>query len=198
MQPFKQSNKYTCGAAGLLVLLNHFNSRFRLTKPNEFEIWHRSALLPLKINDIFALASIAKKNSLQPRVFVGKLEYEVPGYRFKGYTLDDVKDAQYLSWLFYQKARKLNVEVQVHDFDLAFARSFLFKGNALLLRLNSTLLHDMENTSCLVPVFGYSNNKYLLVDTIKGEKRLVADKEMEEAFSTLKIKCKEDPRMIVL
>lgn len=198
MQPFKQSNKYTNGAAGLLVILNHFNSRFRLTKPNEFEIWHRSALLPLKISDVFALATIAKKNGLQPRVVVGKSECEIPGYRFKGYTLDDVKEAQYLSRLFYQKARGLKVEVQVCDFDLAFARSFLFKGNVLLLRLNSALLHDADNASSLVPVFGYSNNKYLIVDTIKGEKRLVADQEMEDAFASVTIKCKEDPRMIVL
>ncbi len=197
MLPYQQSNAYTGGASALLVVLNHYNPKFRLAKPNEFEIWQRSALLPLKTSCVFALSAIAKQNGLNPKVVVGKQEFEYPGYRFKGYKLSDIKDAAFMSQLFYHKAKNLGVEITVEDFSLSLVKSLLLQNRVLILRLNSFLVSERNHSSNLIPVFGYSNNKYLIIDTQEGAKKLLTDEEMEESFETLKTKCKRDPRMIL-
>src|SRR3989338_4064686 len=197
MQPFKQSNTHTSGAAALLVMLNHFLGRFRLTKANEYEIWHRSALLPLKNCSVYALASLAKQNGLLPRVIVGKLEFSDPAYRFKGYTLQDVQEAAFMSKLFFYKAKKQGIDIKIEVFTLEKVKEFLTKAKPVILQVNAASLGLKETSIELVPLFGYSNNKFLMIDTFSGTKCLVPEEQMAEAFQTTISKCKQDPKMIV-
>ncbi len=199
MEFYKQTTKYTCAAAGLMMILNHFNPDFKLTRQNEFLIWHRSAVLPMRGSSIYALSLIAQDFGVKAEVVVGEVQYKFPAYRFRSYKLKEVQIADYSSNLFYNSAMEKGIKISVKEFGLEEVKQLLNKGKILLLRVNIGLLRGTKankNIAHYLTVYNYGDGKFLVVDPLKG-KSIVHEEQMQEIFETVKTKCKRDNRMII-
>ncbi len=195
MEPYIQTTDYTAAPSCLLSILNHFN-KLELKRKNEFKIWMKSALLPIRASSIYALAITAKKHGLKPKIVAGNLDYEYPNYRFKSYKLKEINQAKITSKLYLKKAQKENIKIEKKDFDLDYVKKLLMKKKILLLRLNIGIIRNIKSTSNYVVVYGYGNNKFLVNDSRLG-KLLIPEEQMKEAFETVITKCKRDSRMII-
>jgi hypothetical protein len=197
MQPYKQSNEYTGGAAALLMILNHYDPKVELSKEYEYEIWRKAAALPVRAPDIYGLALVAHEHRRRVKVVVGELKYQYPNYRFQGYKLSEIEEATYMAELFCKRLKRFGVEVARKDVDLDQVKDLLRGDKVLLLRLNSGVLRNSKASSSFFPVFRYGDKKFLIVDPQDGQKKLVYEDKMKEAFETVKTKCHRDHRMIV-
>ena len=195
MEIYKQTTKYTGAASSLLMVLNYFK-KLELNKENEHKIWQNSALLPTRVSSIFALAVIAENMGIKTKVVVGTTRFDYPNYRFKKYKLKDIEQARYTSTIYLKKAKDKKIPIEEREFDIEEVKQRLKEGKVLMLRLNVGLLRKRKVTSNYVVVYGYSNEKFLLVDAKKG-KMLVPEEEMKEALETIKTKGKRDKRMII-
>jgi len=195
MKPYLQTTEYTCAASALLMILNHFNKDFELSRENEFHIWKTTANLPVRASSIYGLAVFAKKNGLHPQIILGEKEYDFPDYRFKRYTKKDIDDARFTSRIYHKEAVNLGIPIQEKEFTLEDVKKLLEQGRIIMLRLNAGVLRDTRSTSNYVVVYNYKN-KFHVIDPKQG-KLIVADNILEEAFSTLQTKKKRDHRMIV-
>jgi hypothetical protein len=195
MEIYKQTTKYTGAASSLLMVLNYFK-KLELNKENEYKIWQNSALLPTRVSSIFALAVIAENMGVKTKVVVGTTRFDYPNYRFKKYRLKDIEQARYTSTIYLKKAKDKKIPIEEREFDIEEVKQRLKEGKVLLLRLNVGVLRKKKVTCNYVVVYGYSNEKFLLVDSKKG-KMLVPEEEMKEALETVKTKGKRDKRMII-
>jgi hypothetical protein len=198
MQPYKQSNEYTGGAAALLMALNHYDPKVELTKEAEYEIWRRSAALPVRAPDIYGLALVAHEHRRRVKVVVGEIKYQYPNYRFQGYKLTEIEEASYMSELFYKRLKRAGVEVVRKDFGLDQVRDLVRGDKVVILRLNAGVLRNSKASSSFFPIFKYGDKKYLLVDPQDGQKKLVYEDKMKEAFDTVREKCHRDNRMLII
>lgn len=195
MQEYKQTTKYTGAAASLLMVLNHYD-KLELTRENEYRIWQNSALLPTRVSSIFALGVIAQNLGVKTSIVVGNTKFEYPNYRFKKYKLKDIEDAQYTSDIFLEKAKEKSIEVEEREFSLGEVKKHLNEGKVIMLRLNVGGIRNRKVTCNFVVVYGYSNEKFLVMDAKKG-KVLLPEEEMREAFETVTTKGKRDQRMVI-
>jgi len=197
MQPYKQSNEYTGGAAALLMVLNHYDPKVELTKENEYEIWRKTAALPVRASDIYGLTLVAHDHRRRVRVVVGELQYNYPNYRFQGYKLSEIEEATFTSDLFCKRLKRFGVEVVKKDFTLEYVKEALKGDRIVILRLNSGILRNSKASSNFFPVFKYGDRKFLIIDPQDGQKKLVYEEKMKEALDTVKEKCHRDNRMLV-
>lgn len=195
MQPYTQTTDFTAAPSCLLSILNYFN-KLETTRENEFKIWMKTALLPIRASSIYGLALLSKKYGLNPKIIAGNLDYEYPNYRFKSYKLRELNQAKLTSRLYFKKARKEKIPIEKKELSFEDVKTLLNHKNILLLRLNVGIIRNTKSVSNYVAVFGYGNNKFLINDSRLG-KVLIPEDQMREAFETVKIKCKRDNRMIV-
>ncbi len=198
MKPYKQTTKFTCAAAGLAMIINHFNPAFKLDQENEFDIWQRSAALPLRGSSIFGLALYAHEEGIPLKVIVGEPRFKFPGYRFKAYKKKEVELATLSSDFFLKKLKRAKVSVEKRDFDLKEVKQHLKQGKILLLRLIVGVIRrskDNKRTSHYIPVVAFNNKQFELFDPQNG-RLIVQEKIFKEAFEKVK-DVKRDNRMIL-
>jgi hypothetical protein len=195
METYIQTTEYTTAAVSLMLILNHFDDEFDVSRENEFRIWMNSCNLPTRACSIYGLAVYAKDHGLDPEIRLGEKEYEYPDYRFKGYTKKEIDEAKFSSKLYHKEARALDIPVKEEEFDLADVKDLLKDDNVILLRVNAGALRDEGSISNYVVVYKYRNN-YSMVDPVQGKIRVGEDK-LREAFETLVTKKKRDHRMVI-
>lgn len=195
MQPYLQTTSFTTAACGLMMIINHHDPQFELSKENEHRVWIATANLPVRASSIYALAALARERGLTPRIVLGEREYDYPDYRFKRYTKKEIDEAKFTSKLHAKRARELGVPIEERHFDLEEVKRLASAGHQLLLRVNAGVLREERSTSNYVVVYRY-RERFSLIDPRQG--RLILDEAiLDEAFKTLQSKKKRDPRMIV-
>ncbi len=195
MEAYKQTTKYTSAASSLLMILNHYG-KLDLTKENEYKIWQNSAQLPTRVSSIFALAVIAENLGIKTSIVVGNTKFEYPNYRFKRYRLKDIEQARFTSSIFLKKAKEKRIPIKTRDFDLEEVKQHIKEGKILMLRINVGKLRNKKVTCNYVVVYGYSNNKFLIMDARNG-KMIIREEDMREALETVTTKGKRDRRMVI-
>lgn len=197
MQHYKQTTYHTSGPSSLLMVLNHFNPKVKLDRKNEFKIWLESAVLPTRASSIYALATIAHKNNIKTKVVVGNLKYKFPNYRFRGYKLEEVKEASLVSRLYYNRAIKSGVDIEEHDFTLEDVKKLLKEGKFVILRLDAGFIGGVhEHEVKYILLASYKNKRFEIMDP--GSSRIIVpESEVREAFDSVITKRKRDHRMIV-
>ncbi len=198
MQFYKQTTKYTCAAASLAMIINHFKQDFKPSIEKEFEIWHRTATLPTRGSSIYALAIYAHEFGVPLKVVVGEHEYKFPGYKFKAYKKKEIEVANFSSELFYKKAQQLGIDIEEKEFDINEVKKQIKAGKVLLLRLIIGIVRgskENKRNPHYVPVYGYKDGKFLVMDPRLGPTEL-DEPVFDEAFDKVG-EIKRDHRMIV-
>lgn len=196
MKPYLQTTPFTTAASSLLAVLHHLNPETKLSRENEFHIWRKTVLLPTRASSIYALAIVAKKHNLDPKIIVEKKEYDFPDYRFHRYKKTEIEQANFSSQLYLKKAQQLNISVQEKSFTLTDIKNELQQKNIILLRINAGPLREEKNTSQYIVIYGYKDNQFQIVDPVVGNLS-ISESKLQEAFSTLETKKYRDHRMIV-
>lgn len=194
---YKQTTDYTGAPSALLMIVKQFNPSFQLSKENEFRFWQQSCSLPTRSSSLYALAAIAKRNNINVKVIVGDIDYKFPNYRFLGYKLDEIEEANFMSEMFLQEATNLGVHIEEREFDIEEVKKYLNNNKIVLLRLNAGLLRGKRSTANYLPVFSYKNSKFQIIDPKDGIKKELNDEKMKECLETVKTKCHRDLRMAV-
>lgn len=195
MEVYKQTTKYTAASSSLLMILNHYN-KLELSKENEYKIWQNSAQLPTRSSSIFGLAVIASNMEVKLKVIVGNTKFEYPNYRFKGYKLKEIEDAKFTSEIFLKKAKEKKIIIEEKDFGIGEVKKYLRTGKTLMVRINVGILREQKATCNYIVVYGYSDEKFLIIDPKKG-KMIAHEEDFQEALETVATKGKRDKRMIV-
>ncbi len=196
MRYYKQTTEFTSASAALMMIVKRFKPDFALSKEHEYEFWQRSVALPTRGSSIYGLALIAHSFGIPVKIVVGDPNYKFPMYRFRSYKLVDVEEATFGSGLMLKKAQAQGIKIEARDFDLKEVKKLLQNGKLLLLRLNAGLLRNKRAVSNYLPVFDYSDEKFLLYDPASGKKLLRWDR-MQEAFDAVKTRLRRDHRMLV-
>lgn len=196
MEIYKQSTGFTCAPSALLMIINHFKQKFKLTRKNEFDIWLKTAVLPTRGSSIYALASYAYRRGINAEIIVGELGYKFPDYRFKGYKKDEVELAEYVSEIYYKKAKKLGINILEKDYTVTKIKNLIKKGKILLLRVDAGVIRGSSPISNYVVVCGYKNKKFIINDPMQGQIK-VSEDDMKESLNSLEEKRRRDKRMIV-
>lgn len=197
MDLYKQTTDYTCAVCSLMMVINHFDSSFKLSRDNEFKIWRETVNLPTRAPSIYGLACFAKKQGLDVKVILEEREYDYPDYRFKGYTKKEIDDAKFMSKLFAKEIGLLGVPIEEREFSFKETIKLLDEGKIIILRVNAGALRDTRSTSKYLPFFKRKDSNLITVlDPVKGE-LLIDNKALEESFDTLQTKKKRDHRLIV-
>ncbi|MFP4567855.1 MAG: peptidase C39 family protein [Candidatus Woesearchaeota archaeon] len=197
MELYKQTTDYTCAVCSLMMVLNHFDSEFKLSRENEFKIWRETVNLPTRAPSIYALASFAKRLGVDVRVVLEEKEYDYPDYRFKGYTKKEIDDAKYMSRISAKEIFNLEISLEEREISLDEILALLDSGKIIILRVNAGALRDTRSTSKYLPFFKKSGSELITVfDPVKGE-ILIDTKALEESFDTLQTKKKRDHRMLI-
>ena len=195
MIPYTQSTPFTTAAASLLNILHHFK-QLPLTKENEFDIWHKTALLPTRASSVYALATFAKQKGLNPKVIVENLNYTFPDYRFYRYKKEDIQQAAFSAKIHHETAKTNNIPIENRKITIEEIQT-LAKDNILLLRLNmKPIRQNKRNTSNYIIVHGFKDNHFHIIDPAFGSLS-IPTQTLQEAFTTLETKKFRDHRMII-
>ena len=198
MQLYRQTTKYTCAAASLAMVINHFEPDFLLNIDNEFDIWQKTACLPAKGSSIYALAIYAHRFRIPLKVIVGKHEYKFPGYEAKAYKKKEMDIANFSSELFFTRAKKMGIKIEEREFTFEEVKEQLKDGKILLLRLIIGIVRgskaNRRNPHYML-VQSYEDSKFMIMDPRMGPLK-VEEKTVKEAFDRIN-DIKRDHRMIV-
>ncbi len=198
MKHYKQTTKYTCAAASLGMIINHFKKDFKMEWGVELDIWHRTAALPTRGSSLYALAIYAHEQGVPLKVVVAEPEYKFPGYKFKAYKKKEIELADRISTMFYNRAKEAGIDIDENDFTLEDVKRLLGDGKVLLLRLIVGIVRgtkENKRNPHYLPVYGYSKGKFKIMDPRKGPIE-VHEVIVQEAFDKVK-EVKRDNRMIV-
>lgn len=197
MIPYLQTTPFTAAASSLLSILHHCNAAVPLSREKEFEIWVETITPPTRASSIYALALCAKRHGLEPKIIVGKKEYDFPDYRFYRYTKPDMGHAAFAEQLHLQRAEQEHIPIEVGELSFADVERELRQGNILLVRVNvKPLRQEKRNSSNFIVVYGYTQEHFQIIDPATGAS-CVPRQLLEEAFSSLGDKKYRDNRMIV-
>ncbi|MCF7866755.1 peptidase C39 family protein [Candidatus Woesearchaeota archaeon] len=196
MKEYKQTTEYTCAASSLLMVINHFNSDFKLNQENEFEIWRNSANLPTRASSIFGLANIAKNKGITVEIIMESSSYDFPDYRFKGYKKVDVQAAEKMSNIQMQKSKENNINISIKEFHEEEIKKQLEQGKILMVRLNAGIIRETKSTSQYIVISEIKNEQYVVYDPLIG-KKIITKEQLKEALETLHTKNKRDNRIII-
>lgn len=197
MEFYRQTTEYTTAASSLLMVINHYNSDFKLSRENEFLIWQSSVNLPTRASSVYALASFAKKQGLNVRLIMEEMEYNYPDYRFKGYTKKEIDEAKFMSKLHAKFAREAGVVIENRDVEIKEIKGLLQDGKILMLRVNAGVFRVTGSTAKYLVFFKLvSEDKFTVLDPVKGV-LTINEIQLEESLETLHTKKKRDHRMIV-
>lgn len=196
MREYTQTTEYTGAASALLMVLNHYNPKFKLTPLNEFKIWLDSVNLPTRACSIYGLANYALKKNIKCEIIVENIEYDYPDYRFKGYKKQDIKTAKITEKIHYRNLIKNKGIVKQKTITLEIAINLLKTGKILIFRLDAGSFRDKKPSSSYIVITKYKNNQFEIYDPYQG-KLLLTQEQFVQCFSDLKEKRKRDPRMIV-
>ncbi|NQU79641.1 peptidase C39 family protein [Candidatus Woesearchaeota archaeon] len=198
MQPYRQTTRYTCAAASLAMIINHFKKDFKLNAENEFDIWHKTATLPTRGSSIYALAIYAHQHNIPLKVIVGEHEYKFPDYKFKSYKKKEIEIANFSSQLFYSQTKELNLDIDERDFTIDDVKSALQQGKIVMLRLITGIIRGSKNNKRnphYLPIYGYKEGIFNIMDPRRGD-TIVSEHIVQEAFNKVK-DVKRDHRMII-
>ncbi|MBU0461054.1 MAG: peptidase C39 family protein [Nanoarchaeota archaeon] len=198
MQQYKQTTIYTCAAASLMSIINHFKPEFALSRENEFLIWERSAVLPTRGSSLYALALFAHKQSIPVKIFVEEPEYKFPGYRFKSYKKKEIDVADFHSELYYKRAKEARIPIEERNFNIDEVKTLLKRKKVLLLRVIIGLLRGTQvnkRNPHYIPVYQYEDGFFYIIDPRRGMIK-IQEELFKEAFDAVH-DCKRDNRMIV-
>ena len=197
MEFYRQTTEYTCAASSLMMVLNHLNKDFKLSKENEFRIWRHSANLPVRASSIYGLAAFAKDYGAKVSVVLGEKEYDYPDYRFKGYTKKDIDEAKFCSRIHAKNARNANIPIAQSSFSVSDIESYLKDNKILIMRVNAGIFRDSRSTSKYLVIAGLDSKGYFQVfDPAKGE-LFISKAVMAKAIETLETKKKRDNRVLI-
>ena len=198
MRPYTQTTEYTTAACSLMLIINHLDQNYPLTRANEFAIWRESINLPTRAPSIYGLARYAKAHGLNPTVVVESTEFDYPDYRFKRYTKSDVDLAQFANKQHIKEAEDANVPISERAITFEEIEGLIKDGHVLLVRLNEGIFRGVGSTSKYVVLYGKEDDDYLVADPILDDPLITVDEDtLRESFETLATKKKRDHKMIV-
>lgn len=197
MHEYKQSTGYTTASSSLLMIINHYNPDFELSKENEFEIWRASVNLPTRASDIFGLANFAKKQGLKLKIIVEETDFNYPDYRFKRYTKSDIEEAKFMSSQYEKKAMELGIEIENKEISANQIMNLLNEGKILMLRCNAGIFRETSSTSKYLVFHKPKGANSIKVYDPEGEPLSIDEEKLSEALETLHSKKKRDSRMII-
>ena len=198
MKHYKQTTIYTCAAASLMSILNHFKPEFTLSKKNEFSIWEQSAVLPTRGSSLYALALFAKRQGVPAKIVVEESDYKFPGYRFKSYKKKEIDVANFHSELYFQRAKENNINIEERNFDIKEVKSLLKRKKILLLRIIIGLVRGTKvnkRNPHYIPVYKYEDGFFYIIDPRRGNIK-IQEELFKEAFEAVHA-CRRDNRMII-
>ena len=198
MKLYRQTTKYTCAAASLAMVINHFKPEFKLNMDNEFDIWQKTVALPTRGSSIYALATYAYELGVPLKVVVGKQEYKFPGYKFKAYKKKEIDIANFSSELFYNKAKKSGIDIDEREFTIEEVKKSLKQGKLLLLRLIIGVIRgskENRRNPHYMLVYKYAQKKFLIMDPKHGSLS-IDENIVKDAFDKV-IDIRRDHRMII-
>ena len=196
MQFYKQTTNYTCAASDLLMIINHYKPLYKLSRRNEFDIWQKSVVLPVRASSIYGLAIYAHEQGVKQKIWVQKLDYEFPDYRFKGYTKEDIEDAKFMTDIYLKRLKKLNIPINEKNFSIKDIKNLLNDGKKLMIRLDAGVFRTTGRTSNYVVVAGIKDNYFIIYDSAQG-KVYVSEEKFKEAFDDLVERRKRHHKMII-
>ena len=201
MKIYKQTTKFTCGPASILMILNHcFPKKFSLTRKNEIRFWKEAVRSPLRGTSTFALASILKKEGLKPKVYVGRIKYSSLCWKNKKdkITKTDVKVAAEVTEFYYRDALKDGIFIKKTSLKFEDIDKFLPKSDFIILRVNLAILKKgKNNTTHYIVISEKKESKYHVYDPYLGESWLKKDR-LKKAFETTESLCGEDRRALLI
>ncbi|MFC1753538.1 peptidase C39 family protein [Thermoproteota archaeon] len=198
MKHYKQTTIYTCAAASLMSVLNHFRPDFEMSRENEFRIWESSAVLPTRGSSLYALALFAKQDDIPVKIVVEQAEYKFPGYRFKSYKKKEIEVANFHSESYYKRAKSAGIDIEERNFDITEVKSLLKRKKIILLRIIIGLIRGTKvnkRNPHYIPVYKYEDGFFYLIDPRRGNIKIQEDL-LQEAFDAVH-NCRRDNRMIV-
>lgn len=193
-----QTTRFTSAAVALMHIINSFNKDFILSKENEFRIWQSSVNLPTRSCSIYGLAAFAKEQGVNAKVVVEKHEYSFELTNADEERKEEINNAKFFSFLHQKKARELGIDIEERPFSFDDVKNALNEGKIVLLRLNKQAFFGYRPEASYFAVLRYDedNSTFQIIDPRQGEIE-VDEERLDEAFETLKTKCRRDPRMIL-
>ncbi|MDP3989996.1 MAG: peptidase C39 family protein [archaeon] len=197
MTPYIRTTDFTTAVASLLSAMKMLNPSIEYSREKEFEIWHKTAVLPTRASSIYGLALYAKQEGFSPRIVVENKEYTFPDYRFYKYTKTDIEHAEFSSNILLQKALNNGITIDEKEIQFEDIIKELKNHKILLLRINAKpIRHSKRNSTKFIVVHGFDGKYFQIVDPALGG--LSIPKEvMKESFESLETKKHKDHRMII-
>ena len=197
MLPYIRTTDFTTAAASLLTIITTLKSSVLPTREKEFEIWHKTVVLPTRASSIYGLALYAKQEGFSPRVIVENKEYTFPDYRFYKYTKNDIDQAKFSSDILLKKALDAGIVVEEKEIYFEDVIKELKNNRILLLRINAKpIRHSKRNSTKFIVAHGFDGKYFQIVDPALGG--LSIPKEvMKKSFESLETKKHKDHRMII-
>ena len=197
MKNYKQTTKFSGLASALMIIINHFNSKFSVDRKNEFRLWRESVLLPSRGSCIFRLGIIANRLKVPVKIIVEDPKYKLPQvYKFRIFSKKEIYDAKFMSDINLEESKNKSI-VDIRNFTLDEVKEALKNHKLVLLRVNMGPLIHVRTVPDYILLYGYGNNLYLWNNTLKGETMRINEKLMKECFMQVKTKCKRDNRVII-
>ena len=168
MEFYRQTTEYTTAASSLLMVINHYNSDFKLSRENEFLIWQISVNLPTRASSVYALASFAKKQGVPSRLIMEEMEYNYPDYRFKGYTKKEIDEAKFMSKQHAKFAREAGVVIENRDIEVKEIKGLLQDGKILMLRVNAGVFRVTGSTAKYLVFYKLVSAKHGMLGNKEG------------------------------
>jgi len=197
MQLYNQTTKYTCAAAGLAMVINHYRPKFLLNIDNEFDIWQKTAALPARGSSIFALASYANTQKVPVKVMITKRQQKYP-QETRWYDKKEIHIANFSSDLYYRRAKEVGIDIIEGEVRLLDVKKLLKAGHILMVRLFVGVLRGTKANRKIphfMVLYKHEKGKYHIMDPKRGELK-VTEKILRESFEGLE-EIKRDSRMLV-
>lgn len=196
MDSYAKTTEFTSAASSLMIVVNHFNPDFELSKENEFRIWLSSVNLPTRASSIYGLANFAKKQGLNPHIIYESEGYEYPDYRFKGYKKVEIEQAEFSHSLHKREAKSLGIKIERKKIDGDLIETLVGEGKVLLVRMNVGVFRDSASISNYVVVNRKKEGLFEIIDPKMGPVKATKE-QIQEALDTLSSKKKRHSKMIV-
>jgi len=142
---YRQTMDFTCGAACLLMVINHFLPSITLTRENEIDIWREgTSVLALGMGR-YGLAFPALKRGMKVRIMTN-----TEGPEFRGRIEKRLNTEQFRNFLLLYNERKerafaLGLEEKLkEDISLEDIRITMKRGGIPVMLTNSLLLGDED------------------------------------------------------
>ena len=164
---FIRSTPYTNAVCCLINILSlKKNTNFK--QKDEYDIWLKTAVLPMRTSSIYGLALISKQHSLTPKLIVENHEFDFPDYRFHRYKKSDVEMAKFSSEIYRKKCEEANINITVKKIDFEDLKKLVLE-NYCIVRINTKFIRNLKRNNSNYVVFkDYKNKEFEIIDPSQG------------------------------